>query len=115
MVGLRQVNQLKVESECACQQHGAFHRKRVDQRQRASPLTVRLFVLAVGLRVAPPDRALPQRFHVDKQLFAGLLAQHLAEQHPQRTHIAPQRSFFQVAGLRFQLRQPLRPTLGIPQ
>jgi hypothetical protein len=52
---------------------------------------------------------------VGKQLVAGLLAQHLAQQHAQRAHIAAQGRFFQVAGLRFQLRQPLRPALGIPQ
>ena len=70
---------------------------------------------AAGFGVAAADGALAQRFHVGKQVVAGLLAQHLAQQRAERAHIAAQRSFFQVAGLRFQLGQPLRPALGIPQ
>jgi hypothetical protein len=39
-----------------------------------------LFVLPASLFVAPPDRPLPQRFHMGKQLLARLLAQNLAQQ-----------------------------------
>ena len=115
MVGLSQVDQLKIKRKGARQQNGALHGQRMHQLQRAGGLLRGLLVAAMGLGVAPPDRPLPQRLHMRKQLFAGLLAQHLAQQRAQRTHIAPQRRFFQVAGLRLQLRQPLRPTLGIPQ
>ncbi len=68
-------------------------------------------LVAARFGVASADRALPQRFHVGKQVLAGLLAQHLAQQHAERTHIAPQRSLFQFARLRLQLRQALRPAL----
>ena len=73
------------------------------------------FGVSVRLGVAAADGALPQRFNLRKKLLAGLLAQHLAQQRAQRTHVAAQRRFFQVAGLRFKLGQPLRPALGIPQ
>ena len=84
-------------------------------RQRAGGMAVGLFVVAARFGVAAADRALPQRFDLRKELVAGLLAQHLAQQHAERAHVAAQRRLFQVAGLRFKLGQPLRPALGIPQ
>ena len=83
--------------------------------ERAGGMPRGFFVVAARLGIAAANRALPQRFHLREQLFAGLLAQHLAQQRAQRAHIAPQRRLFQVAGLRLQLRQPLRPAFGIPQ
>ena len=59
--------------------------------------------------------AAPKRFYLRKHFFAGLLAQNLAQQHAQRTHVAPQRSFFQLARLRFEFRQPLCPVFGVPE
>ena len=80
-----------------------------------APCRAASFFVAAGFGVAPPNRSLPQRFHVREEVLAGLLAQHLAQQHAQRAHVAAQRSFFQLAGLRLELRQPLRPAFGIPQ
>ena len=57
--------------------------------------------------VAAADGALPQRFNLRKELVAGLLAQHHAQQRAQRAHVAAQRRLLQVAGLRFKLGQPL--------
>ena len=115
MVGLRQVDELKVKSKGARQQNRPLRSKLVHHLQRAGGIPRGLFVPSARLGVAPADRTLPQRLHFAKQLFARLLAQHLAQQHAQRTHIAPQRRLFQVAGLRLQLRQPLRPAFRIPQ
>ena len=55
------------------------------------------FLLAARLGVAAANGALAQRLNVCKQVLAGLLAQHLAQQRAQRTDIAPQRCFLQVA------------------
>ena len=74
----------------------------------------RLFLQAARFGIAPANGALPQRLHIGKQFFAGLLAQHLAQQHAQRANIAPERRLFQVAGLRLELRKPLLPVFRIP-
>ena len=115
MVGLRQVDQLKVKRKGPRQQNRALHGQRVHQFQRRRGQPRPLLRLAARLGVPPPDRPLPQRLHVGKQLFAGLLAQHLAQQRAQRAHVAPQRSLFQLAALRLQFLEPLRPALRIPQ
>ena len=115
MIRLRQVDELEVKCKRPREQNGPLHRQRVHQLQRTRRVPRRLFFLAARLGVAPADRPLPQSLDVRKELFARLLAQHLAQQRAQRTHIAPQRSLLQLAGLRFKLRQPLRPALGIPQ
>ena len=78
-------------------------------------MLLRVLFAAACLGVTAANGALAQRFNVGKQFFAGLLAQHFAQQHAERTHIASQGGFLQVAGLRLQLLEPLRPTLGIPQ
>jgi len=83
MVGLRQVDQLKVKREGPRQQNRALHGQRMHQFQRRRRQPRGLVRVAPGLRVAPPDGPLPQRLYVGKQLFAGLLAQHLAQQRAQ--------------------------------
>ncbi len=115
VVGFGQVDQFEVKREGAGEQQGAFYRQRMDQLQCRGSLAGGLFVVAVIFGVAAANGALAQRFDVSKQVFAGLLAQHFAEQHAQRTHIAAERSFFQVAGLGFEFGQPLCPAFGIPQ
>ena len=52
---------------------------------------------AFGSRLLRVAARLPQNYQ----------AQHVAKQCAKRTHIAAQRSLFQVAGLRLNLRQPL--------
>jgi hypothetical protein len=74
-----------------------------------------LFLAAAGFGIATPDGALAQSFNVREEVFAGLLAQHFTEQHAERAHVAPQWSFFQVAGLGFEFGQSLRPAFGIPE
>jgi hypothetical protein len=115
VVGLRQIDQFKVEAKRARQQQRPLHGQRVHQFQRTRRIPRSLFRVPPRLGVAPPDGPLPQRFHMRKKVVAGLLPQYHAQQRSQRTHIAPQRRFFQLAGPRFQLRQPLTPTPGIPQ
>ena len=115
MVGLRQVDQFEVKRKRPGQQNRPFRRQFVHQLQCSRRIAGGFFALPARLCVPAPDGALPQRLHFCKKLLAGLLAQHLAQQHAQRPHIAPQRRLLQVAGLRFQLSQPLRPALGIPQ
>ena len=70
-------------------------------------LQIGLILVAAGFGVSPANGPLPQRFYVRVKVFAGLLAQNIAQQHAQRAHIAAQRSFFQLAGLRLELGQPL--------
>jgi hypothetical protein len=62
----------------------------------------RFFLVAVRLRVAATDGSLAQRFHMGEEVIAGLLAQDFAKQGAKRTHIAAQRSFFQVTGIGFE-------------
>ena len=73
------------------------------------------FVVAARLGVAAADGALAQGFDVREELVAGLLAQHLAEQRAERAHVAAQRRFLEVAGVRLEFGQALRPAFGIPQ
>ena len=54
-------------------------------------------------------------YDMQPALIAGLFAQHFAQEHAERTHVAAQGSFLQVAGLRFKLGQPLRPAFRIPK
>ncbi len=115
MVGFGQIDELEVESKGAREQDGALDGQRVHQFQRGGGVARGLFGVAARLGIAAADGALAQRFDLRKKLVAGLLAQHLAQQRAQRAHVAAQRRLFQVAGLRFQLGQPLRPALGIPQ
>ena len=115
MVRLRQVDQFEIKRKGPRQQNGPLHRQRMHQFERRSRMARSLVMLSPRLFVAPPDRALPQRLHMREEIHARLFAQHLAQQHAQRTNIAPQRSLLQLPRLRLQLRQPQRPTLGIPQ
>ena len=114
MVGLCQVDELKVKGKSARQQDRPFRSKLVHHLQRACGIPRRLFVSSARLGIAPADCILPKRFHFAKQRFASLLAQHLAQQHAERANIAPEGRLFQVAGLRLQLRQALLPVFRIP-
>ena len=115
VIGFGQIDQLEVEGKGAREQNGALHGQRMHQFERLGGVAGGLFVLAAGFGIAAANGALAQRFNVREEVFAGLLAQHFAQQHAQRAHVAAQRSFFQVAGSRFQFGQPLRPALGVPQ
>src|SRR5271155_1712630 len=115
MVGLGKIDELKVKRKRASKQNGALGGKRVYQFQRGSGVTSGLVLAVAGFGVAPSDGALAQRLNVGEQVVPGLLTQHIAEQRAERTHVAAQRSFFQVAGLGFKFSQSLRPTLGVPQ
>ncbi len=115
VVGFGQIDELEVEGEGAGEQDGALDGQRVHQFKRGGGVARGFFGAAASFGVAAADGALAQRFDLRKHLVAGLLAQHLAEQRAQRAHVAAQRRLFQVAGLRFQFGQPLRPALGIPQ
>ena len=115
MVGLSQIDELKVECKCAGEQDPVFRRQLVDHRQCTGGVAVCFFAVTVCFGVPAPDRSLAKRLHFGKEFVSGLLAQNLAQQHAERAHIAPQGRFFQVTGLRFQFCQPLRPALGIPQ
>jgi hypothetical protein len=53
----------------------------VDQLKRGGGVAGSLFGMAASLSVAAEDGALPQGFNVGEKVFAGLLAQHFAEQH----------------------------------
>jgi hypothetical protein len=94
MVGFRQVDELEVEGEGAGEQDGALDGQRMDQLQSVRGVAGSLFVIAAGFGVAAADGALAQRFHMGEKVVAGLLAQHLAEQGAERTHIAAQRASF---------------------
>jgi hypothetical protein len=102
MVGFRQVNELEIEGEGAGEQDGAFDGKRMHQVEGDSGVTGSLFMVAMSFRVAAADGALAQRLHMGEEIVAGLLAQDLAEQGAERTHIAAQRGFFQVTGIGFE-------------
>ena len=115
VIGLRQVDQLKVKCKGPRQLNRPLHRQRVRQLQGLRRLLRCLFMASARLFVPAANGSLPQRLHLRKQLLPRLLAQYLAQQHTQRTHIAPERSLFQLANLRLKLRQPLRPTLEVPQ
>ncbi len=115
VVGFGQIDELEVEGESAREQDGAIDGQRVDQFERGGGVAGRFFLVAAGFGIAAADGALAQRFDVREQVFAGLLAQHFAQQHAERAHIAAQGSFFQVAGLSFKFGQPLRPAFGVPE
>ena len=115
MVGFRQIDELEVEGEGARQQDGALDGQRVHQIERGDGLTGGLSGLAAQLRVAAADGALTQRLDLREGLVAGLLAQDCAKQRAQRAHVAAQRRLLQVAGLRFNLCQPLGPAFGVPK
>ena len=115
MIRFREIDELEVEGEGAREQNGAPHGHRVHQLHRRGGMACGLFGMAVRFRVAAPDGALPQRLDLRIELLANLLAQHRAQQRAQRAHVAAQGRLFQVAALRLQLGQPLRPALGIPK
>jgi len=115
VVGFSQVDELEVKREGARQQDRALGGQRMHQLQRRGRMQRGFLFQAAGFRVAAANGALAQRLHMGKQVFTGLLAQDIAEQCAERTHVAAQRSFLQVAGLRLQLGKPLRPALGVPQ
>jgi hypothetical protein len=115
MVGLSEIDELEVEGEGAGEQDGALDGERVDQLERTGGVARSFFAVAAGLGVTAPDGSLAQRFDMGKEIIAGLFAQDFAEQSAQRAHIAAQGSFFEVAGLRLELGEALRPVVGIPQ
>jgi hypothetical protein len=115
VVGLCQVDQLKVKRKGAREQNGAFNGERVDQLERLGSMLGSLFRVAAGFRIAAANGALPQRFHMLIKIVAGLLAQNFAKQGAEGPHIAAQGSFLEVAGACFKLGEPLRPAFGIPQ
>jgi len=53
-------------------------------------------------------------FYALEEGVAGLLAEHFAEQHAQRTHVATERRFFQIAGAGFELGETVRPVGRFP-
>ena len=132
MVGLGQVGQLKIKGECARELLGLFDWNPADRERRllhqllgivrvaftlacvlAGALTSALTGSVLGLTT--PDRRLPQLFHLLVERLSGLLAQHLAQQHAERAHIASQRRFLQLTGACFQLSKALRPVFRLPQ
>ncbi len=115
VIGLRKIDEFKVEGEGAGEQDGALDGQRVDQFESAGGVESGFLLEAAGLGVAAANGALAQRFNLGKELVASLLAEHVAEERSKRTHVAAERRFFQVAGLGFQLRQALLPVFGIPQ
>ena len=115
VVGFSQIDEFEVEGKGAGEQDGALDGQRMDQFKRLGAVAGGLFLLAAGLGIATADGALAQRLDMRKEILAGLLAQHLAKQRAKRAHVAPQGRLLQVAGTGFQLLQPLRPALWIPQ
>ena len=81
MVGLSQVDELEVEREGSCKQDGSLDGKRVHQLERGCGVARGFLFAAASLGVTAANGALAQRFNVGKQIFAGLLAQHFAQQH----------------------------------
>ena len=115
VIGFGKVDELEVEREGAREQDGAFDGKRVDEFERCGGVTSGLFVFAAGFSIATANGSLAQGFDVREEVFAGLLAQHFAEERAEGAHVAAQGRFFQVAGARFEFGQALRPAFGIPQ
>ena len=113
MVGLGQVDELEVEGKGTRQAIGLHQVQRVDAIECGGE-RLRGFRWPV-LGFAAANRNLAQLLHFAEELIASLLAQNLAEQHSQRTNIAPQRRFFDVACARFQFRQANRPVLRFPK
>ncbi len=68
-----------------------------------------------GLLLAPPNGIAAQLFHLREKRLAGLLAQHRAQQHAQRAHIAPQGRFFFIGGVGQQLAKAGAPAFRLPQ
>ena len=98
VVGLRKVDQLKVEAEGAGQ---LICRQRVigvlvDAEERLLELAARSGLGVAGLlRFPAADGSAAKLFHRVEERRAGLLAQHITKQHTQRADIAPERSFLQ--------------------
>ena len=132
MVGLGQVDELEVEGEGAGKLVGGGHAERLHTAQRVlervggggrtrlgggSPGRwsnsgaggIGFFGFAAG------DSGLAQLLDRLEDRQARLLAQHLAQQHAERAHVAAQRHFLELAGGRLQLGQALRPVGSGPE
>src|SRR3954447_1265753 len=59
-----------------------------EEPARHGAMACGLFFIAAGFGVPAAGSALAQRFHMVVQIVAGLLAQHFAQQHAQRAHVA---------------------------
>jgi hypothetical protein len=114
VVGFSEVDELEVESEGAGKQDGALDRERVKQVECDGGMAGGFFRVAMRLGITTADGALTQGFDVSEQVVAGLLAEDLAKEDAEGTDIATQRGFFQVAGLRFEFGEAMRPAFGVP-
>ena len=95
VVGFGKIDEFEIESEGAGEQDGALDGQRVHKFERLCGVAGGFSLVAARLGIAAANGALAQRFNVRKEVLAGLLAQHFAQQHAQRAHIAAQRRFFQ--------------------
>ncbi len=86
----------------------------MDQQKSLLQRAVCLCRIAFELGLTALGSQSAQGLYLLKQFVAALLAQHIAQQRAQRTHIAPQRSLFQLRLMRFKLGQPLSPVRRLP-
>ena len=108
VVGFGQVDELEVEGKGARQQVGGGNIEAAYALQR-------LLHGRHAAVVAAADGGAAQFLDSLEKIIARLLAQHLAQQHAERTHIAPQRHLLARGGAVFQLRQPFGPVVCLPQ
>ena len=98
VVGFGEVDEFEVEAEGAAQLVALLDGDAADVEDRLLHEGFGFVDVAVSLRLATPDGALPQLLDFGVQIVASLFAQDLAEQGTERTNIAPQRSFLQFTG-----------------
>ncbi len=103
MVGLGQVGQFEIKGKRARQLIQLLDRQPADAEHCFLHALLGRVHFAGGLLLTPTDGIAAQLFHLGEKRVTGLLAQHRAQQHAQRAHIAPQGRFFFIGGIGEQL------------
>jgi hypothetical protein len=80
MVSLGKVDQLEIEAEGAAQLISLLDGEAGDLEDRLLDQVFRIVDRAVGLRLPPPNRALPQLLDLGVEVVARLFAEDIAEQ-----------------------------------
>ena len=80
VVGFGEVDEFEIEAEGAAQLIGLLDGDAADVEDRPLHRGFGFVDVTIGLRLATPDRALPQLFDLGVEVLASLFAQHIAKQ-----------------------------------
>jgi hypothetical protein len=114
VIGFGKINEFEVKGEGTSEENGARDRKRTDEIEGSGGLRGGFFGVTPEFGVAAADGVLAEGFDLFVKVVTILLAEHFAEEHAERAHVAAKGNLLEIAGPGFEFGQPLRPAFGFP-